>query len=94
MAIPVIFSLLALLKIELASGLEISNRIAHALSAVNKQLTFLNAREDLDIPLDKLLVRSAHRKCPEHTYTRDFSFVVTHLRASYNAILDLHSESI
>lgn len=60
MAIPVIFSLLALLKIELASGLEVSNRTASALAAVHKQLTFLNAREDLDIPLDKLLVKFAH----------------------------------
>ncbi len=51
-----IFSLIALLKIELASGMEVSNRIARALSAVNKQLTFLNAREDLDIPLEELLV--------------------------------------
>lgn len=56
MAIPIIFSLYMLLKVELASGLAVSNRIAHAMANVNQQLTHLNAREDLTIPLDQLMV--------------------------------------
>ena len=58
MAIPIIFSLIALLKVELASGLAVSNRMAAALASVNEQLTHLNAREDTTIPLEKLLVSS------------------------------------
>jgi len=56
MAIPVIFSLMALLKVELASGMLLANRVAQALAAVTQQLVHLNAREDLRIPLDQLMV--------------------------------------
>ncbi len=49
---------MALLKVELANGMLLSNRVAHALAAVTQQLAYLNAREDLRIPLNQLMVTS------------------------------------
>ena len=56
MAVPVVFSLLALLRVECASGLEVSNRVAHALAMINHQMIQLGARQPLTVPLDVLMV--------------------------------------
>ena len=58
MALPVVLSLLALLRVECASGLEVSNRVAHALAMVNQQMSQLEARQPLTVPLDILMVIS------------------------------------
>jgi hypothetical protein len=56
MAIPVMFSLMALIKVELACGMLLSNRVAQALATVTEQLVHIYAREDLRIPFDQLMV--------------------------------------
>lgn len=63
MAIPVIFSLIALLKLEVASGLHLTNRVAQALAIVHQQLIHLNAHEDLRCPLDHLMVAILPNPC-------------------------------
>lgn len=67
MAIPVVFSLLALLKVECASGLEISNRVAQALAIVSQQLVHLNARENISMPLDTVMVSLPLLRIPINT---------------------------
>lgn len=56
MAVPVVLSLLALLRVEMADGLHLSNRVAQALAMIHQQLIHLNAKEDLRVPLDLLMV--------------------------------------
>ena len=56
MSVPVIFSLIALLKVETAKGIYLSNKVAQALALIHQQLIHLNAREDLHVPLDVLMV--------------------------------------
>lgn len=59
MAIPVVFSLYALLKVEMADGLHLSNKLAQAVALIHQQLIYLNAREDLHVPLDLLMVATS-----------------------------------
>lgn len=56
MAAPVVASLLALLRVECAAGLQVCNRVSHALAVLNQQMAHMNAREDLSVPLDDLMV--------------------------------------